>query len=379
MSTGQEALFQKATQFITQYYKENNLQGLAERLEQVGSQIALRATYDLTEEELSFGAKLAWRNSNHCIGRLFWKSLKVRDRRTLHSAKDIFEDLLEHLEFGFNQGKIKSVISIYSSEGPSRFRIWNKQLIRYAGYLQEDDSIVGDPDSVEFTQICQNLGWSSKGTAFDVLPIVIQKNEETPEWFELPESLKFQIPLRHPDYPQLDELGLQWYALPVISDMRLEIGGQDFRCAPFHGWYMLTEIAVRNLGDEHRYNLIPKIAQKLGWDTSQNRKLWKDKGLLVLMEMVLSSFQSAGVTLGDHHTASQQFLEFCQIESQKGREVQADWSWIVPPTAGSTTGVFHREWPNEVHSPNFFYQKPKWIKTRSAENRASACPYSSLS
>ncbi|MFW5655946.1 MAG: nitric oxide synthase oxygenase, partial [Roseicyclus sp.] len=37
--------------------------------------------YDHTTEELAFGAKLAWRNHARCIGRLFWDSLVVRDRR----------------------------------------------------------------------------------------------------------------------------------------------------------------------------------------------------------------------------------------------------------------------------------------------------------
>jgi len=33
------------------------------------------------------------------------------------------------------------------------FRVWNSQLIRYAGYRQNDGSVVGDPANVEFTQV----------------------------------------------------------------------------------------------------------------------------------------------------------------------------------------------------------------------------------
>ena len=33
------------------------------------------------------------------------------------------------------------------------FRVWNSQLIRYAGYKQNDGSILGDPASVEFTEV----------------------------------------------------------------------------------------------------------------------------------------------------------------------------------------------------------------------------------
>ena len=33
------------------------------------------------------------------------------------------------------------------------FRVWNVQLIRYAGYKQNDGSILGDPANVEFTEV----------------------------------------------------------------------------------------------------------------------------------------------------------------------------------------------------------------------------------
>lgn len=51
-------------------------------------------------------------------------------------------------------------------------------------------------------------------------------------------------------------LGLRWYALPAVSNMLLEIGGLEFPAAPFSGWYMSTEIGMRNLCDPHRYNIL---------------------------------------------------------------------------------------------------------------------------
>ena len=35
---------------------------------------------------------------------------------------------------------------------------------------------------------------------------------------------------------------MKWYGVPMISDMRLEIGGISYTAAPFNGWYMGTEI-----------------------------------------------------------------------------------------------------------------------------------------
>lgn len=33
------------------------------------------------------------------------------------------------------------------------YRVWNPQLIRYAGYKMEDCSIMGDPANAEFTEV----------------------------------------------------------------------------------------------------------------------------------------------------------------------------------------------------------------------------------
>jgi len=357
------------------------LGGLEKRLDQVQVEILQTGTYRLTEKELSYGAKLAWRNSNRCMGRLFWKTLKVRDRRTLRSAEEVFLDALAHLKSATQGGKIRSTLSVYATadEGDSGFRILNKQLVRFAGYTLPNGEILGDPDAVAFTSYCISLGWEGKNTAFDLLPLVIQRQGEPASWFALPEEKVLRVALSHPDYTWFKELGLQWYAVPVISDMRLEIGGISFPCAPFNGWYMLTEIAARNLGDVQRYNLLPVLAKKLNLDTRQVKTLWKDKALQVLQEAVLHSFQSHGVTLVDHHTASEQFLEFCKQEESKGRVVHADWAWIVPPTASSTLGVFHQEWDNQILSPNFHYQSAPWKEEERAKEPTSTvkkCPFS---
>lgn len=38
--------------------------------------------------------------------------------------------------------------------------------------------------------------------------------------------------------------------------MLLEIGGLEFPAAPFSGWYMSSEIGMRDLCDPHRYNIL---------------------------------------------------------------------------------------------------------------------------
>jgi len=39
-------------------------------------------------------------------------------------------------------------------------RIWNRQLIGYAGHRQSDGSIVGDPLNVPLTEVVRKLGWT---------------------------------------------------------------------------------------------------------------------------------------------------------------------------------------------------------------------------
>lgn len=47
------------------------------RWESVQKEVISTGTYQLTETELIFGAKLAWRNAARCIGRIQWSKLQV--------------------------------------------------------------------------------------------------------------------------------------------------------------------------------------------------------------------------------------------------------------------------------------------------------------
>lgn len=372
-----DQLWQKAQGFYHDYYREKGLGDPDFRLTQIKTELETKGTYWQSSEELEYGAKVAWRNSNRCIGRLFWKSLKVRDLRHIEDEQEIFEALVDHIHLATNKGKIRPYISIFRAEDPLQnrsIRLWNSKLIHYAGYEQAGQ-IIGDPSEVAFTKVCQELGWQGKGTAFDVLPLVVQIDQNEPQWFEIPQSAILEVPLEHPDYPWFAELNLKWYAVPLIADMVLEIGGLHYTCAPFNGWYMLTEIASRNLGDAHRYNQLPLVAERLNLDTSSPKTLWKDRALLELNEAVMYSFKKHEVMLVDHHTAAQQFIHFIEQEKQEGREVQADWTWIVPPMSGSSTPVFHLNWQNEVLTPNYFYNTPVWKKQMEQPISASECPF----
>ena len=125
-------------------------------------QIRSKGFYEHTSLELEYGAKVAWRNSNRCIGRLFWNHLTVIDKRNLNTEEEIIEALFEHIEYATNKGRYTPYNHHFFTETPNqKVRIWNHQLIRYAGYKTEQ-GVIGDPHSLSFTETCINLGWEPK-------------------------------------------------------------------------------------------------------------------------------------------------------------------------------------------------------------------------
>jgi nitric-oxide synthase len=351
-------LLDEASEFIRISYGElaKGEKAAEERIAEIAACILRTGSYAHTTEELAFGAKLAWRNSSRCIGRLFWTSLEVFDGRELKREEEIADALFRYMEFATNQGRIRPAITIFAPAAENgEIRIWNHQLIRYAGY-EKDGFIVGDPASVAFTRQCQQMGWQGSGTAYDILPLVIQVCGHSPRWFEIPPSCKLEVPLTHPDWSQFTELGLKWYAVPFVSDMRLDIGGLQYTAAPFNGWYMETEIGARNLADTDRYNMLPKVAAMMNLDTTRNSSLWKDRALVELNVAVLHSFKKHGVSMVDHHTAAEQFLRFEKQEGQCGREVSGTWSWLIPPVSPATTNIWRNEYRDLNSATNYRYQ-----------------------
>ena len=94
----------------------------------------------------------------------------------------------------------------------------------------------------------------------------------------------------------------------------------------------------------------------MGLNISNPTTLWKDKALVEMNIAVLHSFQKSGVTIVDHHSASESFIKHMKIEYKQRGGCPADWVWIVPPISGSLTPVFHQEMLNYSLRPSFEYQ-----------------------
>ncbi|MEO3802491.1 nitric oxide synthase oxygenase [Nonomuraea sp. B1E8] len=349
----------EAERFLRLFHAENPAAGgLGARLRDVTREVARTGTYTHTYEELEFGARVAWRNNNRCIGRLYWRSLRVRDRRRVATAEGVALECVAHLREATGNGKIRPTITVLPPDTPAMRgpRVLNDQLIRYAGY-RTPGGVVGDPRNVGLTELAQSMGWRGGSGRFDVLPLIVQPGLGEALLCHLPGDAVLEVPLTHPEYPWFADLDLRWHAVPAISDMCLEIGGICYPCAPFNGWYMGTEIGARNLADEDRYDLLGVTAERLGLDTSTERSLWRDHALVELNVAVLHSFERAGVTMTDHHTESRRFLTHLSKEERAGRACPADWSWIVPPLSGAATPVFHRYYDTRVLTPAFVHHR----------------------
>ncbi|KAM6460454.1 nitric oxide synthase, inducible isoform 1-T3 [Liasis olivaceus] len=360
-----DKLLLQATEFIHLFYntlQEADTEQHTARLEAVAREIERTGTYQLTKEELVFATKQAWRNAPRCIGRIQWSNLQVFDARSCTSAKEMFEHLCRHLEYSTNGGNIRSAITVFPhrTDGKHDFRIWNSQLIQYAGYQMPDGSIVGDPANVEFTQLCIQLGWKAKYGCFDVIPLVLQAGGQDPELFELPPELILEVSMEHPTYEWFKDLDLKWYAVPAVSNMLLEVGGLEFTACPFNGWYMGTEIGVRDFCDARRYNILQEVGRRMGLETNKLSSLWKDKAVIEVNVAVLHSFQKQNITIMDHHSAAESFMKYMQNEYRIRGGCPADWVWLVPPISGSITPLFHQEMLNYILSPFYYYQVDAW-------------------
>jgi nitric-oxide synthase len=350
----------EAQAFLEQFYAETApFEPFEARLREVRAEIAATGSYEHTPQELTFGARVAWRNSARCIGRLYWQGLRVRDRRQLSAPHDVAAECAEHLRLTTRGGQIRSTITVFAPDRPGRPgpRIHNEQLIRYAGYRRSGGIVHGDPRNIDFTDRVTALGWRppTPPGRFDLLPLMISGPGTRAELFEIPRDAVLEVTLRHPEYAQFADLQLRWHAVPAISNMPLVIGGVRYSAAPFNGWYLNTEIGARNLADTDRYDLLPVIAELLGLDTSSVRTLWRDRALVELTRAVQYSFDAAGVRMADHHTESERFLSHVANEQKAGRSCPADWSWIVPPLSGGLTPVFHRYYdePDPAARPAF--------------------------
>mgnify|MGYP005990979981 CR=1 FL=1 len=352
---------EEARAFLASYHDAEGASRSARqrRWAEVRRQLSRADFYHHTPGELAYGARLAWRNTGRCIGRLMWESLDVADCRHLTRIEDIAGRVHDHLRESNGSGRIRSMISVFAPVEGAALPAWieSGQITQYACHALPGGGVMGDRKNTEATRIAASMGWIPPDAPgpFDLLPWFIRDAKDRRHRIDLPADAVREVQITHPDQPALGALGLRWYTVPIVSGMIMTIGGIEYPCAPFNGFYMGTEIASRNFADARRYDLLPRVARSLGLDPSApDPTLWRDTALTELNRAVLHSFRNAGVTMIDHHTASDQFMTFHSREQAAGRRVAADWRWIVPPQASASSQTFHLRMRNFHPVPNYY-------------------------
>lgn len=359
----------QAREFLEGFHRDGNAAvPFATRWDEVCREIESTGSYRHTFAELVFGARLAWRQSVRCVGRVRWSTLVVRDARRAKTSRQVYRELARHLRFATNGGRIRSTITIFAADderGP-RVRIWNEQLIRYAGWRRPDATVLGDPRNAGFTDLALRLGWRrpDRPGAWDLLPWVVETAKEDPRLLAVPRRLVLEVPIRHPDYDWFAGLDLRWHAVPVVCHMRLHIGGVDYSAAPFNGFYLGDEIGSRNLADVDRYDQVTEVARGMGLNLGSNRSLWRDRAVIELNRAVLYSFDLAGVSIADHHTEARHFMRFAEMEATAGRCPYADSTWINAHPVPPQTPTFHRRWDDREVQPNFWLDEDARSRSR---------------
>ena len=150
-------------EFFEQYqaYTEMDDDAFRARIAEVAAEIQATGTYTHTTDELTVGAKIAWYNHTRCVGKLYWRSLTVRDCRDVTTPEGIRDECFEHQRVVHNGGRIKPTITIFAPDAPGNpaARLRNGQIVAYAGYKREDGTVLGDGGATAVTELAQSVGW----------------------------------------------------------------------------------------------------------------------------------------------------------------------------------------------------------------------------
>jgi nitric oxide synthase oxygenase domain/subunit len=225
-------------------------------------------TWDQTPQELEYGLRASWRNARRCIMRSEHEHLALCDLRHVESSREMARTIVNGMQAAFNQGHILPTVFVFPPRLPGHRgpMIWNQQILAFAGYRQDDGTILGDPGNVDLTESMIEFGWKApiQKSRWDFLPLITMAEGDAPYMMELPAELRRTVQISHPRYEkEFRELDLRWVVAPALSRSGFDIGGNQYTASPFIGWFMDAEVGVRNLADSFRYNVLPDIVKAL--------------------------------------------------------------------------------------------------------------------
>jgi nitric-oxide synthase len=261
-------------------------------------------TYRLASTELSHGLRQAWhaapRRIRHgMVAQVEWDDLERSDFSGAKLTTDLVAGVIGYfVRRATNGGRLTPRIVVFPPDGPDgpSLRIWNDQLIGYAGERQSDGQVLGDPTQLTLTAALRRLGWCERIGSQTVLPIAFRIGRSAPELLSLSRKDVLEVPLQHPEYPWMADLEFRWHALPAISRMAAVIGGLVYPVL-VAGWHEAGEI----LNDLRRLGIWAVFAERLSLSARDRRRSQRID--LVVLEAVLYSFREAGVMIEDGRSA----------------------------------------------------------------------------
>ncbi len=107
---------EEARAFLSTFHAESGrgTSAFKKRWAEVRRSLGKTGTYRHTEEELAFGARVAWRNHGRCIGRIYWESLEVVDCREVSEPAAMMDRMCSHMRETLGDGRIRSMISVFA-------------------------------------------------------------------------------------------------------------------------------------------------------------------------------------------------------------------------------------------------------------------------
>ena len=151
-------------EFFEQYkaYVDMDEDAYRARIAEVAAEIQATGTYTHTTDELTVGAKLAWYNHSRCIGKLYWRSLTVRDCRHVTDARGHPRRLLraparrpQRRPHQADDHDLRARRPRQARRAPAQRpdrRLRRLPATRTAPWL-------GDGGALELTELAQSLGW----------------------------------------------------------------------------------------------------------------------------------------------------------------------------------------------------------------------------
>jgi nitric-oxide synthase len=302
------------------------------------------------EDGLARAARLAWQSEPRCIGRRRAGNgpLAVVDARHADDPAAVLGAVHRHYALSTNGGRVVPTVTVFRPG----VRVHHRYGVHYAGHQRPDGVVVGDAANVGLTEFARDLGWRPPAQIgrFDRLPFIVSVDGADPRWHDLPAGLVREVPLdRSRTLPHIGELGLRWYALPVVA-MDLVVGRDRFPSI-FSGWLLDTEIGAFNLAA--RFGLEGAVARLLRLPPDLVGDPTLQVGSRVALELnqaATDSYRHHGVRIAQHVLEARQFVQFELAERARGRGWWADWPWVVPPASLPTAAWHQPAYPGRVQS-----------------------------